>query len=223
VKRTKKKKSPDGISVAARKNILSRLKNAQKDTETSRFDEIEDDGRPVFPVPENLEDTFRKELEAISGKFFKVKSKDEVPLVLNSILKERGLNSVFCTDETLIEELGDSVPIESAPERFNEMEAGVTRCEALVARTGSVVVSSYGSGRRMNVFPPVHIVIASYSRLVPFISDAFDLLKNKYGNSYPAQVTFVAGPSRTADIEKTLVMGAHGPRELIVIMIGDTL
>jgi L-lactate dehydrogenase complex protein LldG len=80
------------------------------------------------------------------------------------------------------------------------------------------MVSSNGSGRRMNIFPPVHIVWAYSDQLVPFISDAFEKLKKKYGNDVPSQVSIVTGPSRTADIEKTLVMGAHGPKELIVVI-----
>jgi len=80
------------------------------------------------------------------------------------------------------------------------------------------VSSSCYSGRLLNVFPPVHIVVARASNLVPFIENAIAHLKQKYVNNMPSQATIITGPSRTADIEKTLVMGAHGPKELLVLI-----
>ena len=99
------------------------------------------------------------------------------------------------------------------------MDAAITECEFLVARTGSVLISSasYG-GRQLNVFPPVHIVIAKRSQLVPFVTDALQALQEKYLGALPSLVSLISGPSRTADIEKTLVMGAHGPRKLYVFI-----
>ncbi|RZL62420.1 MAG: hypothetical protein EOO93_08835, partial [Pedobacter sp.] len=66
-----------------------------------------------------------------------------------------------------------------------------------------------------------HIVIAKTSQLVLDLKDAFLLLKNKYGNQIPSMISNITGPSRTADIEKTLVLGAHGPKELFVFLIDD--
>jgi L-lactate dehydrogenase complex protein LldG len=58
--------------------------------------------------------------------------------------------------------------------------------------------------------------------MVMDIKDGFKLLKNKYGNRLPSMITNVTGPSRTADIEKTLVLGAHGPKELFVFLLDDS-
>jgi L-lactate dehydrogenase complex protein LldG len=99
------------------------------------------------------------------------------------------------------------------------MEAAITRCECLVARTGTVVVSSAtGPGRQMHAFPPVHIILAEESQLVSYLDDALLYLQQKYRNNLPSAVSFITGPSRTADIEKTLVMGAHGPKELFIFV-----
>jgi L-lactate dehydrogenase complex protein LldG len=100
----------------------------------------------------------------------------------------------------------------------DDFEAGITRCEALIALTGSIMVCSSGaSGRRMNVFPPVHVVLAAKSDLVPSINAGFMRIEERY-QERPSHISLITGPSRTADIEKTLVMGAHGPKELIVLM-----
>jgi L-lactate dehydrogenase complex protein LldG len=95
-------------------------------------------------------------------------------------------------------------------------------CEALIARNGSVMVSNQNAaGRRLSIFPHHHIVIARTGQMVLDLKDAFALLKNKYGNQIPSMISTITGPSRTADIEKTLVLGAHGPKELFVFLVED--
>jgi len=218
VKRTKKKISPDDITAQARDNILKKLNSAKGSIENPLLSGFGDNGDLVFPEPEDLLKTFVSELEEINGKAIVAKNTGEARDKLASTLTEKNIEELFCTDETLLKELKD-LPVTNDPGKFNSMKAGLTKCEALIARSGSVMVSSSGSGRRMNVFPPVHIIWAYRKQLVPFISDAFAKLKENYGNNIPSQVSIVTGPSRTADIEKTLVMGAHGPRELIVMII----
>ncbi|MEI7503277.1 MAG: LUD domain-containing protein, partial [Paludibacter sp.] len=68
------------------------------------------------------------------------------------------------------------------------------------------------------VFPPIHIVIANESQLVGFPEDALVSIQKKYSNNLPSMISTITGPSRTADIEKTLVLGAHGPKEFIVFL-----
>lgn len=99
-------------------------------------------------------------------------------------------------------------------------EGGVTACEALVAQTGSVLVTSRSSGgRALSVLPPHHVVVAMREQLVPDLSAAFELLRRKYDGNYPSTISFITGPSRTGDIERILVLGAHGPKRLTVLLI----
>ena len=106
--------------------------------------------------------------------------------------------------------------------QFNNLRVGITGCEYLVARLGSIVVSSgQMSGRKLNVYPEIHIVIAYRSQLVPDIKHAMKALKQKYESNLPSMISFITGPSRTADIEKTLVMGAHGPKDLYLFFIDN--
>ena len=97
-------------------------------------------------------------------------------------------------------------------------DVGITECDALVAQTGSLVVTSASAGgRALSVLPPHHVVLARRAQLVPDLPAAFRLLQERYGTNAPSMISFVTGPSRTGDIERILVLGAHGPKRLTVI------
>jgi L-lactate dehydrogenase complex protein LldG len=99
-------------------------------------------------------------------------------------------------------------------------DAGITECELLVAQTGSVCVTSDNSGGRvLSVLPPHHIVIARQSQLVTDLTEAYASLASKYRAHYPSMISFITGPSRTGDIERILVLGAHGPKRLTILLL----
>jgi L-lactate dehydrogenase complex protein LldG len=99
-------------------------------------------------------------------------------------------------------------------------DAGLTECESLVAQTGSVCVTARSSGgRALSVLPPHHIVIAKKEQLVSDLAAAYEHLAEKYGANYPSFISFISGPSRTGDIERILVLGAHGPKKLTVLLV----
>ena len=105
-------------------------------------------------------------------------------------------------------------------EDMESCDAGVTGCECLVAQTGSVLVSSRASGgRALSVLPPHHIVVARASQMVGDLTQAFAALRAKYTVDYPSMLSFITGPSRTGDIERILVLGAHGPRRLTIFCV----
>lgn len=96
-----------------------------------------------------------------------------------------------------------------------ECDLGVTGCDCLVAQTGSIVISTLSAGgRALSVLPPTHLVIARQEQLVPDLASAMALLRKRYDRRWPSAFSVITGPSRTADIEKILVMGAHGPKRL---------
>lgn len=101
-------------------------------------------------------------------------------------------------------------------------DASITSCEALIARTGSIMMTAASqSGRTASVYAPVHICIARSSQLVYDVRDALQMMKDKYKENLPSLITFATGPSRTADIEKTLVVGVHGPKEVYCLLLQD--
>jgi L-lactate dehydrogenase complex protein LldG len=99
-------------------------------------------------------------------------------------------------------------------------DVGITECDALVAQTGSVLITNRSAGgRALSVLPPHHVVLARREQLVPDLPAAFALLKAKYGGGYPSMLSFITGPSRTGDIERILVLGAHGPKKLTILCL----
>jgi len=105
----------------------------------------------------------------------------------------------------------------------NELEAcdvGISECDALIAQTGSVLVTNRSAGgRALSVLPPHHVVLAQREQLVADLPAAFELLKLKYASNYPSMISFITGPSRTGDIERILVLGAHGPKRLTIFCL----
>ncbi|MGQ1785879.1 LutC/YkgG family protein [Saccharicrinis sp. GN24d3] len=203
----------------SREAILSKLK---KSLEEGRGYPVppHDINTPVFPVPKNLLSTFSEELTAIGGHVICHDNHKELVAHIEQICEDYGTNQVYCLDTAIQRQLATAAfDVKSGGEDFKAMQVGVTACEFLIARTGTVVVSSaHASGRKMNVFPPVHIVLAKASQLVAFAEDTLELLEKRYSDDFPSLISFITGASRTADIEKTLVMGAHGPKELFVFI-----
>lgn len=102
---------------------------------------------------------------------------------------------------------------------LEQCDAGISECDALVAQTGSALVTSRSAGgRALSVLPPHHVVLARREQLVADLPAAFEVLQKKYAANYPSMISFITGPSRTGDIERILVLGAHGPKKLTIIV-----
>lgn len=101
---------------------------------------------------------------------------------------------------------------------LEKCDVGISQCEALIAQTGSVLVTSRSAGgRALSVLPPHHLVLARREQLLPDLTAAFAHLQTTYGDDFPTMMSFITGPSRTGDIERILVLGAHGPKRLTVL------
>ncbi|WP_026474598.1 LutC/YkgG family protein [Alkaliflexus imshenetskii] len=169
----------------------------------------------VMPAPENLVSTFKQELDLIGGEAFLVENQKDMLSGLTEVLKSANIASVCCEDAHIGEILSEAGILVN--QDYSSLVA-VTGCDFLVARSGSVLVSSLsGKGRKVHVSAQTHIVLAGASQIRPFIRDAIASFKMKYEN-LPSWFTLITGPSRTADIEKTLVTGVHGPKRLIVFI-----
>lgn len=208
--------------MASRENILNRIKTARENRPATVSAEP-DFGSPIYLEPAgNLADWFQENLELLSGQVFRAKNISEAAELLAKLQAEHGWERIFCADPVLQAALAPKVVYQSESADFIDLQVGVTPCEFLVAHLGSVMISAGGaSGRRLHVFPETHVVIAHSRQLVKFLDDGLEALQTKYNGTLPSSITTITGPSRTADIEKTLVMGMHGPKRLVVLLCDE--
>jgi L-lactate dehydrogenase complex protein LldG len=180
---------------------------------------------PPLPATD-LAVTFAENFRRIGGEFFYCESLAQLGAELRVWLTERlPAGQQFYVWEPTMQALLASaeVPFQATEADFRAQAAvGLTSCEALVARTGSLVVApATASGRRLSIYPDQHLVLARPSQVVAEIGDALRVVQARYGDQLPSMLSLTTGPSRTADIEKTLVLGAHGPRRLSLFLLED--
>lgn len=174
------------------------------------------------PVGESILETFARNFTETQGQFVVCDNKFDCVDKLLTLIERKKLKYIYCLENQLQEMLADSgIAYLHQKEQLPKAMVGITTCETLVARTGSVLISSAKNSRVLTVYPPTHIVIAYASQVVMEIKDSLQILKNRYGRNMPSMISFITGPSRTSDIERKLVTGAHGPKELFVFLIND--
>jgi L-lactate dehydrogenase complex protein LldG len=204
------------MPISSRKKILNTLKNEYRGSNNYTS--------PVFNYlkhqGENLEKAVEEKIEGLNGKFIHCNSHIDFQYKFNSFISQKNAEEIVCLEENIRTLLPLNLVI---ADHFSEKcDISVTGCEFLVAQTGSVIVSTAQTGsRKIIAYPTIHVVIAMKGQLIEELSTGITLLSEKYNNSFPSQITVITGPSRTADIEKTLVMGAHGPKELIIFYIDE--
>lgn len=221
--------------MSERANILARIREALA-VPTRHGPQLRPGSAPVgvdsvLPsVPATVEERwarFEAEARELRAEVRRLSGVAEVPAVLRSLQAEEGWARVASHRAALTEPAVGSLGLpvvwmEDGPEAgtIESCPVGISECDCLVAQTGSVVVTSRSAGgRTLSVLPPHHVVLARLDQLVGGLPEAFALLAGKYGSDYPSMISFITGPSRTGDIERILVLGAHGPRRLTVLCI----
>lgn len=209
-------------NTTAKEKMLKKIRQALLQKRENPHPDFEDS--PLYKdEEESLDVTFAREFTAISGKF--VYCDGEINLIENLIAfaEQQNVTRIYGWEDSVKQLLGQyGFPLMTDDQNFEQAQVGITACEALIARNGSIMISNANAGgRRLSIYPPVHIVIAKASQLVMDVKHALNGIKQKYGDHLPTMITTITGPSRTADIEKMLVLGAHGPKELYVFMLED--
>jgi len=154
-------------------------------------------------VVSSVVEEFKRNLEAVDGHCIVARNDFEIEAALTRITAGKRIAS------------SDAPPC--AQELFN-FDVGITRAQAGIAETGTLVLdSAVEHNRLISLVPPVHIAIIDASRIYATLGETLAMLQND--NEPSPAITFITGPSRTADIELTLTVGVHGPQELHVIII----
>lgn len=205
----------------ARENILSKIRQALNKPVPVPFVDRGSSASVYHPSTKELEVEFAENFTKLQGRFIFCENNHELVEQLNTLLQVKGWKDIYCKEASIRDLL-----INAGFTNFNDAiqlsdcSASITSCENLIARTGTIVLlSNNESGRATSVYAPIHICIAFTNQLVYDISGSITSVKNKYENNLPSIITLATGPSRTADIEKTLVVGVHGPKEVYCFLI----
>lgn len=204
----------------SKENILKKIREALSHSTPLPFPQSEGN-QPVFQkLEQEPEVEFAEQFTKLQGKFIYCINLQELAFQLTSLVKKQNWEKVFCVEDKLIASVASQINERIVKTDLAGCDVSITGCEYLVARTGSIVMSTaQASGRTVSVYAPIHICIAFTNQLVYDIKDALEAIKKKYGSNPPSLITFATGPSRTADIEKTLVVGVHGPKEVYLFLV----
>ena len=215
--------------MSARENILSRIRSANAmhapsghaaSTAAARLAE-----RPRGPMPAMEWDSlqrFKTCSIAAASTIDEVSTRAELPLAAARYLKTNNLpmSGVCWPEFDDLDWHGAGLEIEPRP-ASGEDKVGVTGCYCALAETGTLVLlSGEAQPATTSLLPETHIAVVSAGRIVACMEDAWDLLRTEL-DELPRQINFVSGPSRTADIEMTLVYGAHGPFRVHVLLLDE--
>jgi len=204
----------------SKENMLKKIRKALSHSTPLPFPQSEGNQSVFHPLEQEAEVEFAEQFTKLQGKFIYCINQQELAFQLSSLIKKQDWQKVFCVEEKLIEPISSQFSDRIVKTDLAGCDVSITGCEYLVARTGSIVLSSaQASGRTASVYAPIHICIAYTNQLVYDIKDALKTAKEKYGAHMPSMLTFATGPSRTADIEKTLVVGVHGPKEVFLFLV----
>jgi L-lactate dehydrogenase complex protein LldG len=204
----------------SKENILKRIRKALSHSTPLPFPQSEGSSTVYQPLQQEAEIEFAEQFTKLQGKFIFCINRQELAFQLGSLVRKQDWQKVYCVEEVLIDSLAPQIEDRLVKTDLAHCDVAITSCEYLVARTGSIVLSaSTASGRSTSVYAPIHICIAYTGQVVYDLKDALQAMKDKYGNNLPSLITFASGPSRTADIEKTLVVGVHGPKEVYLFLV----
>ena len=186
------------------------------------------------PGREEIEDPparFIEELEALGGYGKRAKSLEETREYVLNLAREREAKLLVRWDVEYLDELGADQPLREAGvevalwsdlpdlrEIAGRADIGLSTATWAIAETGTLVLEhGQGRGRSVTLLPPTYIAILPADRLLRTVPEAIQ----KYtGNTLPANVCFHTGPSRSGDIEMSLVVGMHGPGDVHVLLVG---
>jgi L-lactate dehydrogenase complex protein LldG len=216
--------------MAARERILQRIRRAQGRGErapSAAEREALDSylrAHPRSPLPEIAGDLiarFCDRARAAACTWDRVPQLDDAPAAVRRYLEAQGLPTAGCVwpDLAQLDWVGAGLALAARAAQGDDA-IGVTGAYCGIAETGTLMlVSGPGTPASVSLLPETHVAIVPVGRIVAHMEDGWDLARSEL-RTLPRAVNFISGPSRTADIEQTLVLGAHGPYRVHIVLIG---
>ena len=179
---------------------------------------------PRNPAPRDESDfkvRFRERALSLASTVDAAANLTDVPARVAAYLRERGLpmRAVCWRELVELDWAGSGIEVEARSAVGDDM-VGITGACCAIAETGTLVMLSGADSRpSVSLLPETHVAVLHANRIVRSMEDAWQLVRDEHG-VLPRAVNFISGPSRTADIEQTVTLGAHGPYRVHIIVVG---
>jgi L-lactate dehydrogenase complex protein LldG len=186
-----------------------------------------------------LSERLAQELEQVDGLVHRVSSIGDARAVVSGILREHDAKRIVLGESELVRDLDlqpalrdagmeltvcnlrQDVPRDRIRDAEFVADVGITSADYGIAESGTLaLLAAPGQGRAVSLLPPVHIAVLRSSGIVYELSELFERVEKERGD-LPSALTFITGPSRTADIELVLTVGVHGPKYLHLVLVSD--
>ena len=214
----------DNEDITFKEQILAKVRNALIEKPEAMFKDI--DQRTETWVPISEEDgtavTFAQNFKDLGGIFIYLEDENEFAECIRQLAPENGWEPLWCTSPAIQALLTrHNIAFTDSSDREPKQKlVSLVDCECLVAQTGSILLSdALSRTRQAYALPDILLVFATTDQIAGGVKEAFRYVRKHHGNKMPSQLTFVTGPSRTTDIEQTLVIGANGIRQVAVFLV----
>lgn len=200
-----------GNAAVAREEMLAALTNRSQGPKPD-----------IDAQPKALLERFRLKSELQSSTVDIVAQESDVPAAIARYLTAMNLPKSAVAQPALaaLDWAGAGLTVEARGARDADL-VGITGCFCAVAETGTLMMcSSPDTPAAVSLLPETHVAIVRASRILPYMEDAWNLARKELG-TLPRAVNFISGPSRTGDIEQTIVLGAHGPYRVHLVIVAD--
>jgi L-lactate dehydrogenase complex protein LldG len=182
----------------------------------------------MTPDYDRLYQLFKSKAEAAAAEVYRVQDMEQAGQLLTALVIESGAGKIAAVPSPMVNRCleGTSLPVpvytEDLRTHAEEAYMGLSQLEMAVADIGSLQQDCTDINQRLvSMLPQVHVALVKTTSLVKDLKEAFELLEQQKDNC-PGYVSFITGPSRTADIERVLTIGVHGPSQLKIIFVDDT-
>ena len=217
------------MTTTSRENILARVRTALQTHPPVERPPTPEVWPSTDPTTEQLVEQFTRELDAVSGELIRCNSMDEARRKLTELAERSEWRTVGAVDCPLCRELAADVPAEQITwthdgwdaKEMAELSVGIIAAEMLLADTGTCVVSNDTAEERLMCYlPPACVVVATVEQLVEHMPGGWaEIARRTAEPDRRGEFVLITGPSRTADIEKILILGVHGPKRLVVVLV----
>lgn len=215
--------------VTSKEKILKNIRQGLTQKSKALFQDIDLESNVFVPVSDqSLAEAFARKFTLNNGSFIYCDNQFDCIDKLLDLTEANKWKQLYCAPDYTLNLLTDAgIEVKTNITKKQKVQAGITGCESLIARTGTLLLSNIQISSKIPALSLNHIVIAKLSQLVADIKSSLLMLKNKYGKNLPSDLVFISGPSKTYAIPQLpqhfplTVRGAIGPEMLYLFLIND--